>query len=146
MTHADRMAAIRAREAAATPGPWIWRTGEKFTTRLMSAKNMGQYVMTFIRRGMQSADVRFNVNGIMRSAHTISVPRREGDADWDDRTLDHPDAVFIAHARADIPYLLARNAALEAALEEALEYVGRWTHQETHDRLTAIKEGTTDAD
>lgn len=39
---------------------------------------------------------------------------------------DTPDLSFIAHARADIPYLLDRLEAAEEALQPYEEYTGSW--------------------
>lgn len=106
MTHADRIAAIRARAAAAS-SPW---------TKLNNP------------------------------CDTFWASQFEGDE------------IFVIEARADIPFLLERNKALEAALGEAIEAIEDWGcyvpdhFKDKHDiqgdidRLTAIKEGTTDAD
>lgn len=127
MTHADRMAAIRAREAASTPGDWR---------------------AFYAHRSICVGDSRVLecVEDIEKSLH---IEMLGGD------NIEN-DAQFIAHARSDIPYLLARNAALEAAMGEAIEAIDYWQRyapdydrhllQGDIDRLTAIKAGTTDAD
>ena len=80
MTHAERMAEIKAREAAATKGPWNGATDPS----------------------------HFDADCVDSSEWSMYVERRN-------------DRDFIAHARADIPYLLARVEAMEAALREARE-------------------------
>lgn len=89
----EQLAAIEARAAAATPGPWFWQfRPREFLARLVSGAPMRPFVMAFGRWGMWSAKPLVNVNDVMVSLanHT-----------------DHPDAAFIAHARTDVPALVA---------------------------------------
>lgn len=77
----QRVAEIRARLEAATPGPWqTWPDG---TEESVESVSVGRFVC--------------HLNSNMRQF-------RE-------------DAAFIAHAREDVPYLLARLAAAEATMD-----------------------------
>lgn len=102
-----KIAEIRAREQAATPGEWKWDVNLK--CRDVDLAGRTGTVLNFIRWGCQQAGVRFNVSGIMvrcddeRLAKVI--PGREHHKSWA-RVIEHPDADFIAHARQDIPDLL----------------------------------------
>lgn len=148
MTHAERIAAIRAREAATGfQGP-MWASTEADGHSLNNDNILWR-------------DEKGDVWALLRANHHIGDTSALRD--------------FIAHARADIPYLLARVEALEAALGEAIEkmrpladlfemaqennesiectFLERWAYPyddskaafKAIDRLTAIKEGTTDA-
>lgn len=137
MTHVDRMAAIRAREAAATPGDWV--ASERRLTRCVAIYST-------------------SACGVKNCAKNICSKTHNGN---NDHSIAIKDLDFIAHARSDIPYLLERVEALEAALGEAIDTLDSVadaitsTHGDdasyrqgyadiarmTHNRLTAIKEG-----
>lgn len=106
MTHAERIAAIRARvEHIRLPSaPWRWHSYSNYLN---------------------------DDRGTVHAPCTPSIIA--GD-------VDEYTGTFIAHARADIPYLLARVETLEAALGEAIEDIQSDWHGDI-DRLTAIKEG-----
>lgn len=120
---AGRLEEIRARAEAAFPGPWRWRGNtESRHLRLQSPHRGGMTVMDFVRWGMQGARPRFGIEGLMYPADKMvgyEVPHRS-----DVVTVDHPDAEFIAHAREDVPALLAELARLrEAGVPELLREV-----------------------
>lgn len=108
------IAAIDARCAAATPGPWFW-TGYKRTRalRLQARDGLGSIVMDFDRWGMADAQPRFRVDGLMVDAAELPM-WREGGGDGRLESVAHPDMVFLAHARTDLPALVARVRELEA--------------------------------
>ena len=109
--------AIKAREAAATKGPWTLR----FHVRSSDPNEHDEWIVVF-------------------EALTGSS--------WaDDSTLmDRPDAQFIAHARQDIPALLAEVNRLRSALSSRAPETDtqqqltaeRLAHEETLRRLAAI--------
>ena len=98
--------AIKARHAAALPGPWYWRGGKACEVRLMGAH--GNLVMVARRFGLNGATFDFNVGGILRKAQELFVPRtgQEHNARWNS-DIGHPDAQFIGHAWEDIRALVA---------------------------------------
>ena len=91
MTATDRVAAIRARLAAATPGPWKWfGRGHNRAWALGHRSGRGSAVLDGDLNGDGDACVGFN--------------RRA-------------DATLIANAPADLAWLLEENARLTAELE-----------------------------
>jgi len=111
----DRIAEIEKRADAATEGPWEWYGYlSNKDIYLTTPKNGRQIVMGFDRWGMQGAQPKFSVNGIMRSFEPFA--RR------DHNTLlleiDHPDAAFIAESRDNIPWLTSRLRIAVEALRE----------------------------
>jgi hypothetical protein len=124
----DRIVEIEARACAATPGPWVWRGNVDIHD--ISLRSVGERgsptVLTFGRWGMQSAKPVFNSpdnRGLLQWATETRV-QFEVSPDATHRTdprvyrgdiigIRHPDAEFIAHAREDINYLLARIRELE---------------------------------
>lgn len=121
----ERIAEIKQRCEAATPGPWFWRGG-KAKPLTLHAGNM-DIVMCFCRSGMSAATAMFNVRGLLYKATELMKPRQgqEHNASFMS-DVDHPDAQFIAKAREDVPALLtaveslqADNARLRAALVQA---------------------------
>lgn len=122
MTLSDQqLADIRARETAATAGPWRWRGNtEVRRLRLQTPHHGGLTVMDFTRWGMQGARPRFARDGIMHPADETVV---YAVAAWskdiyrkDVVGIDHPDAQFMAHAREDVPALLAELDRVTAEL------------------------------
>lgn len=112
---AARLAAIAERAAAATPGPWRWRGN--LTAKGIELRSIARgrcTVMDFVRWGMQAATPRFiDAEKIMRRPRLIpSAPHNA----WDIVAIDHPDARFIEHSRADIDFLLGEVGTLRAAL------------------------------
>ena len=101
---------IRAREQAATPGPWEWATD----------KGAPDYVQLY---------------------STAEIDEYEADilsADGGDVLLSAADADFIAHARTDIPALLAaideltaqRDAVLALHKEDGIHGPGVYCHHD----------------
>lgn len=122
------LAKAKALDEKATPGPWKW----DMRTRLHSCKlitdHSGQYyVMDFERWGMQDACPRLQVyerysgpvtkrgsKGMERADKMArSYPGREHRRGYDDY-IDHPDAMFIAEARALVPELIEAVETLRA--------------------------------
>ena len=100
----DRLEEIRARAEAATPGPWRWRG-------LLAAKGSEQtyagYPQRVFGRNTDPVDTSPALIAETFDGHSDTAP---------------PNADFIAHAREDIPYLLAEIERLRAALEVTLPY------------------------
>lgn len=94
----SREEAIQARVDAATPGPW-WGGGDR--SKRGSADRYG-LVGRLSDRGTGNAIAVLSGVGMDRVA----------------------DAEFIAHAREDIPYLLAKNAELRTRIDQALACYG----------------------
>lgn len=113
---ATRLAAIRERVAAATPGPWCWR-GNKSAKDIQLQSIPGVNgnrllsVMTFWRWGMQSAMPGFRDERqvLRKPAWVIPQPWN----DWLIGGIDHPDARFIEHSREDVEWLADELAAME---------------------------------
>lgn len=109
MTDID-LAAIRARAEAATEGPWYWRN--TMDVLLLGARS--KLVMGFRRFGMNGAQPEFrNSDNLMEPAGKANI-------------YDYPDAEFIAHAREDVPALLALVEQQQAALDAARRLVEDW--------------------
>lgn len=107
---------IRARFAAATVGPWIWKgnTIDKSMT-LMAARGWGEIVVDFWRWGMQGAQPYFRTDGLLHQGRMIaSQPYKQ----WDIIAIDHPDAHFIAHSWSDVRDLLEEIDRLNAIIEK----------------------------
>lgn len=100
----ERLAEIRARAEAATPGPWRWK-GNKHSHSicLFRARAWGDVVMAFFRWGVQSAQPRFVVDGVIVKPQWRMGPSHHP---WEIVGIDHPDAIFIERSREDIDYLL----------------------------------------
>lgn len=99
--------AIRARRDAATPGPWKWggNTSGK-VVNLFATGGLRDTVMTFWRWGTQSAMPVFRVDGMLLAAKEFFV-KPQSHNPWFIDGIDHPDAIFIEHAREDVDTLLA---------------------------------------
>lgn len=125
----ERLAEIVAREQAAYPGPWRWRGNtEARHLRLQSPHGGGMTVMDFVRWGMQGAQPRFGIDYIMHNAADLveyEVAAWSKDIYRKDVSdVLHPDAQFLAHAREDVPALLAEVDRLRAELAAARELAG----------------------
>ncbi|SDX52653.1 hypothetical protein SAMN05216215_10128 [Saccharopolyspora shandongensis] len=142
MTTTDRLDEIKARAAAATPGPWGWFGNTDVRHIYLSTKYWGrQIVMDFARWGMQSARPRFadgrtfshspqswhdfGSSGLMADADQIArfevAPNAHSRKDpavyrADISGIRNPDATFIEHSRADIDWLVAEVERLRAAI------------------------------
>lgn len=138
----EALAGIRARSAAATPGPWAWFGNTDVHNVYLATQHWGRhYVMGFRRWGMQGAQPEFwnrpdpdvikgslgpdshhttaaespiyEVAPDALSAHDRRVYRR------DLVGIRNADATFIAHSREDVDYLLGEVDRLRAILGEA---------------------------
>lgn len=105
----EQRAEIRERAAAATPGPWV-QDGDAipWSPRQRSP---------FIDQGANIECVKPADNG---STIFIVMGGAQDEQGGAVGVLTNEDAAFIAHARTDIPALLADNEALEERLREAL--------------------------
>jgi hypothetical protein len=126
-----RLEEIRARAAAAQPGPWFW-TGnvDSHNLRLASRASGLPTVIDFRRSGMQGARPRFGPGPggfYMQDAHEVPVFQvcREATERSDPRVyrgdvvgFRNPNADFIAAARSDIDYLLGVIDVLENRLKD----------------------------
>lgn len=95
-------AVVEAREllAKATPGTWRWSINPHAKqVRLESEDGPRSIVIDFARWGMNGAQPRFQVDGLMQDAQdcAVIVEGREHHAKWY-QTLEHPDANLIARA------------------------------------------------
>jgi hypothetical protein len=103
----EEIGKIRKRADAATFGPWGWFGTPKYP--YLATHHGGRvYVMRFTRSGMQEGTVLFQFHNRLEKAERFAI-REVGyrdDLDGYREGIDHPDAIFIAHARADVPFLL----------------------------------------
>lgn len=136
MSAADRLAEIRERAERATDGPWLrgqrwWVQG---TSRCQCHPDYGP----LIHQG------RMDINGKLMQAHVHEAPapwhspgitvRPSAQTGWhvghvvveadEYGLMDDADAEFIAHAREDVPRLVALAADL-------LELAGEWKNAHT---------------
>lgn len=101
------LASIKARLAAASPGPWRWAYAYQHRGTHWSLENG------------KSAQLGMTIN-----YHLVTLDTAEYDYDDDDNAtrLDQtPDFLLIAHAPADLSALIDRIEALEAALRPFAE-------------------------
>jgi hypothetical protein len=126
---------IKAREQAATPGSWRWDAAPcNQEIKLVTSHSGGYYVMEFERYGMRNAAPAFQVyekysgpvmkrgsKGMVRADKLCkSIPGKEHHVGFDDY-IDHPDADFIAHSRADVTELLAEVERLQEMLADSFQ-------------------------
>lgn len=90
---AKQLAEIKAREQAATPGPWSVDTNEPFSRQ---------------------------INGVFADEQKRYVFYHDPD---DDNTVSKNDAAFIAKARTDIPALVAEVERLKKENTSQVEYI-----------------------
>ena len=130
-----------------TPGPWHWFGNTQSKQFYLATPDRGrQFVMTFIRYGIHSAQPAFQVNGLMHQADVLCryevgdpdvLGSRQAQANHtvyrkDVRDIDHPDARLMADAwmipgllaeredaRADLAAAQARITQLEAVVDAA---------------------------
>lgn len=119
---------IEARCKAATPGPWMWNLCLSSKRIVLEARiRTFEIIIDFTRWGMGGARPRFrkSLNGdgshvIMADAEEFAeiVPGRKHHSHWY-QTINQPDANFIAHARTDVPRLIAALRKARAAQESS---------------------------
>jgi hypothetical protein len=100
----------------ATPGPWAWFGNTAVHSMHLATKHSGRiYVLRFQRWGMRDAQPCFQDReaGIIRPA--TDFVRYERDYRKDIAAIEHPDARFMAEARAMVPSLLAEVRRLRSA-------------------------------
>ena len=125
-TEPDLVAEVEALLARATPGRWLWILNPKAKQVHLEAQDgPRQYVIDFARWGMNGAQPRFQVGGLMRDAQDCAaiVEGRKHHATWY-QTLDHPDANLIARAPELLRRLVEENKRLrevEECYNEAVE-------------------------
>ncbi len=108
------LAAIADRVAKATPGPWRW-TGKYDPST--ECYDDGDLSNPEIAKSWHKTDWRNE-----STWHGGAVLRGFGaHSDYDYLAVSPADAEFIAHAREDMPALLARVQSLETAIRLALE-------------------------
>lgn len=128
MKQTGKIDEIRAREQAATPGPWRWYVNEHSKSMKLLTDHSGMhYVMGFDRYGMQGAQPTFQVyqkySGPVNERKSRGMVKASELSRWnqdyrhDDGWIEHPDAQLIAHAPEDIRYLLDELAAKDAEIE-----------------------------
>jgi hypothetical protein len=129
---AARLAAIKERADQATPGPWRWRGYTSSQAVYLQAVNvfLRPLVMGFRRWGMQSAQPEFNDDGIMQRPR-YTVPLGQEHNDYLIGGIDHPDARFIEHSRADVDFLLSE-------VERLGEIAESWHLLEEHTRTCGV--------
>lgn len=126
--------AVEARADAATDGPWFWRNAQGRSGAIYLQGARTRIVMAFKRMGMNGAQPMFpGLDGLLYESADVNINQ-------------FPDAEFIAHARTDVPALVALVRAKEswidgakvdmAALEEAAAKATAW-HMEALDDLAA---------
>lgn len=132
----SRLDEIRARLAAATPGPWRWEGNVDAKQVNLSTVDRGRlYIMSFFRWGMGGAAPYFRATKPgehgMKPVTDFVVREREYRGDVDH--LDHPDAELIANAPADIEFLLGEVERL--TVESALAAVEAARYREALDTI-----------
>lgn len=129
----DRLKAIKERQEKATPGNWFWKVNtESKSVILWSDVPIRPFIMKFERWGMHSAAPSFRDfdQDIMYRSDEFLASRGDPKHNLD---IDHPDAQFIAHSRADIDWLVAEVEKLQvqaAVMREALNALKKsWANQ-----------------
>lgn len=130
MTTTEELVALaKELDAAATPGPWVWRGNvDSQALRLSTESGPWRYtVMDFARWGMQNAAPRFREDGVMVRAdervmfevnHTATKRTDRGVYRGDIIDVRHTDARFIACSRTIVSALLERITQLEERIAE----------------------------
>lgn len=130
MTTTEELVALaKELDAAATPGPWVWRGNvDSQALRLSTESGPWRYtVMDFARWGMQNAVPRFREDGVMVRAdervmfevnHTATKRTDRGVYRGDIIDVRHTDARFMACSRTIVPALLERITQLEERIAE----------------------------
>lgn len=109
----DRLAQIRERERAATPGEWSWEDGWQDVD--------GGCQDDFDADEETGGEKYLNLGLVNQETTVLGLSVDHYEPHWDvDRSLETPgksDRDFIANSRADIPWLLELVANLQSKLE-----------------------------
>lgn len=152
----------RDREAGTDPkhGKWSW-FGNRDSLYLATVSGGRRYVMDFVRKGMRSAQPRFQVSGIMYGAiddlteyavgDGTARGQKQADADptvyrMDICSVDHPDARRIARVPDMEAALLAADELATAADALSSKFIPReiaFIH--LHNALAAFRAAVSDA-
>lgn len=110
----NKLAEIRARHDAATPGPWRWRgNASSYDVHLRSIRSPLNVVLDYVRWGFQGCIPVFRDGGVLTRARLVaSAPHNA----WDIVGIDHPDARAIEHSWEDIDWLLAEIGRLRDSI------------------------------
>lgn len=119
---------IRAREQAATPGPWEWKIWVGFKViddegeeqelcTDVYLHNNEKVAMSFMKYGIAGAPAFPSKRHIMERADKFFDKSTREQAPVALNYINHPNADFIAHAREDIPWLLGEVEHLTHMLE-----------------------------
>ncbi len=132
-TEALDLAPIKARHEAAREGPWRWYGNTDRDVYLATVHGGRVFVLNQSVEFECDVDncvnehcdhrnvrpiLRFQKGGWMQDAREFAVP--EVDYRTDIATIEHPDAEFIAHARADVPALIAEVERLRETIHRAI--------------------------
>ena len=128
MTDLD-LAAIQARADAATEGPWEAEIGESIEVNAGTAKTVWDETGRF---GKPARSWRF-------TDRILEVECEDSDLPDDDYAIVAANATFIAHARTDIPALIAEVKALRTQHESAPH--GSWCNSWFGDHCDCWKAG-----
>lgn len=110
--------AIEARADAATEGPWVW--GGTVKEPYLCTKYCGRiFILVPRRSGMQGGTVFVQEPGGRRIVPASKYAVRQVPYRNDITHIDHPDCEFIAHAREDVPALIAEVRLLRAVIDKA---------------------------
>ncbi len=113
----DELREVAARAEAATPGPWqvewwVWRDGQQRVC------HRGDGLLMRCARGIHTAWEHGQLRGPAPVVTTVhGIDPTDDLLAYHSAVIDEPDAAFIAHARTDIPRLLATIAALQSENE-----------------------------
>lgn len=106
-------------------GKWYWEVNlvSKSVSLRTNSGGWGNIVMDFVRWGMQSAQPRFNVNGLLVDSRELMVPEkgREHHAHWH-LLLKHPDARLIT-AAPDLLELLKNESQWDNEVSECCSII-----------------------
>ena len=141
-THADdKLTEIRARHAAATPGPHRWRgNASSYAVHLSTAWGGGYYVLGFQKWGMRYAQPTFlgtRVSRAERSESPFAWTPDAADTDYDRRVQSNMEA-FPRKTRKPAPELPYPTLSDDPDTRAYQERVNRMLEHEqtTHQRLT----------
>lgn len=133
-----------------TPGPWQWFGDTKHGAPYLATVHGGRrYVMDFVRKGMNRAQPRFQIDGIMEPASDLAIYEVAPLATSADDTalyrhdiigIRHPDAQLIAAA----PDLLEALQLLHDNIAEyaRINHLGGFDNQDMRMARAALAKAT----